>query len=143
MEEAVATQAPKAPVTGERKIRDDLEENLPKPCMRDIGFNPFSSFFIAILINLTLSHRTLPYARTEPDKLSFEELWRMTEANRLAFDFAGWVISKGEWLLLYRLAKDQNGFLHKEAVRRCFDGSLFEYCAKMNKGGDRKRRAAD
>ncbi|KAE8009966.1 hypothetical protein FH972_006367 [Carpinus fangiana] len=56
------------------------------------------------------------YARTLPDKLTLREIWRMTEAN-----------------LLYVLAKDEEGFLAKEAVRRCFDGSLFEYCAKVRK----------
>ncbi|WCJ24107.1 Peroxygenase [Euphorbia peplus] len=78
------------------------------------------------------------YAKTVPDKLSFKELWKMTEGNRLNFDFIGWIAAKGEWLSLYLLAKDEEGYLSKEATRRCFDGSLFEYFAEKNKASKHK-----
>ncbi|KAL5542344.1 hypothetical protein UlMin_010054 [Ulmus minor] len=78
------------------------------------------------------------YARTVPDKMSLREVWDMTQANRLPFDFFGWLSSKVEWLSLYAIAKDEEGFLSKEAVRRLFDGSLFEYLAKKNSGGATK-----
>ncbi|VFR01547.1 unnamed protein product [Cuscuta campestris] len=78
------------------------------------------------------------YARTVPDKLTLAELWEMTQGNRNTFDFFGWVAAKLEWGFLYLLARDPDGFLSKEAIRRCYDGSLFEYCAKMKKGLERK-----
>jgi peroxygenase len=30
------------------------------------------------------------YAREVPDKLSMKELWHMTQANSVAYDFFGW-----------------------------------------------------
>ncbi|KAL0414254.1 UNVERIFIED_CONTAM: Peroxygenase [Sesamum radiatum] len=80
------------------------------------------------------------HARTMPDRLTLGELWSMTEANREAFDIFGWVASKMEWTILYILARDQDGFLSKEAIRRCYDGSLFEYCAKMQRGAEDKMK---
>ncbi|KAJ8530663.1 hypothetical protein K7X08_023544 [Anisodus acutangulus] len=65
-----------------------------------------------------------------------ENLWDMTQANGEAFDFFGRIATKMEWGILYLLARDEDGFLSKEAIRRCFDGSLFDYCAKVKMGGD-------
>lgn len=50
------------------------------------------------------------------------------------------VASKLEWTVLYILARDGEGYLSKEAIRRCFDGSLFDYCAKMQMGAEGKMK---
>ncbi|CAH9091836.1 unnamed protein product [Cuscuta epithymum] len=263
---ALATEAPLAPVTVQRKVRTDLEDSIPKPYLarasvapdtehpngtqgrkhnnlsvlqqhvayfdldndgiiyptetyyasRQMGFNVIISFLIALVIHGAMSYMSLPgwmpslyfpiyienihknkhgsdtgtydvegrqvflsivrlylvsrnlgreedvwvvltftfhvlrflpvnfenifskYARTVPDKLTLGELWEMTQGNRNTFDVFGWVASKLEWGILYLLAKDSDGMLSKEAIRRCFDGSLFEYCAKMQKGREAK-----
>ncbi|KAG4908297.1 hypothetical protein JHK84_056826 [Glycine max] len=162
--ESLITEAPNAPVTAQRRVRSDLENSLPKPWLRAIGFNVVASVILAVVINAGLSYPTQPswfpsllfpvymhnipkakhgsesgvydtegryvpanienvfskYARTVPDKLTHGEVWDMTEGNRNA------LAAKLEWGVLYILARDEEGFLSKEAVRRCFDGSLFD-----------------
>ena len=41
----IATEAPKAPLTSEMKIRDDLEEKIPKLCKILLSLIPFGLDF--------------------------------------------------------------------------------------------------
>jgi len=52
----------------------------------------------------------------------------------------GRAASKLEWGVLYVIDRDEDGFVSKEVVRRCCDGSLFEYCAKMNAANKQKAK---
>ncbi|WCJ24103.1 Peroxygenase [Euphorbia peplus] len=84
-------------------------------------------------MTMNLENMFTKYGKTSPDKLSFSELWNMTEGNRLNFDFIGWLAEKAEWILVYVIAKDKEGYLSKDSIRRLFDGSLFESIAAKNK----------
>ncbi|GLJ13877.1 hypothetical protein SUGI_0221730 [Cryptomeria japonica] len=72
------------------------------------------------------------YAHTHPDMLTKAELDSMVKANRIPKDSFGQFLAKAEWGFLYDLAKDENGFLEKAAIRGVFDGSLFEFMEKKN-----------
>lgn len=58
--------------------------------------------------------------------LSAGDLWRMTQATWDVMDIFGWLAGKFEWFTLWLLAADDRGLVTKEAVRSCYDGTLFE-----------------
>ncbi|KAL6911445.1 hypothetical protein ACP4OV_000250 [Aristida adscensionis] len=65
------------------------------------------------------------HGKTQPDALTSDEVDEMLNANSKPGDAKGSLAAKTEWKVLYGLAKDQNGLLHKADVRRVYDGSLF------------------
>ncbi|PIA36266.1 hypothetical protein AQUCO_03400281v1 [Aquilegia coerulea] len=75
------------------------------------------------------------YARTSPDKFTAREIWNMTQGNRNSYDIVGGLATKLEWAILYFLAKDEDGFVTKEVVRSCFDGSLLYQLEESKRHG--------
>jgi len=78
------------------------------------------------------------YAIKHKDKLTFWEIQCMLKGNRNSNDPLGWAAAELEWVALYLIAKNKNGLVKKETIRRMFDGSLFEALAKQH--SSRKRR---
>uniref|UniRef100_A0ACD5ZJK7 Uncharacterized protein n=1 Tax=Avena sativa TaxID=4498 RepID=A0ACD5ZJK7_AVESA len=72
------------------------------------------------------------YAKAKPNALNQTELEEMRHAHRGSNDYSGWAASKAEWDMLYSLAKDNDGFLHKDTARAVYNGSLFVTLAKQN-----------
>ncbi|XP_058202113.1 peroxygenase-like isoform X3 [Rhododendron vialii] len=188
--DALATEAPLAPVTRQRKVQTDLETKLPKPYMARalaapdtehpygtpgrlhhglsvlqqhvaffdmdnngivypwetytglcaIGFNKVVSLIFAVAANGALSYRTLPGWIPSPFlPIYIANIHRAKHGSDSGtYDTEGRIVNKVEWGLLYFLARDEEGYLSKEAIRRCFDGSLFEYCAQMHMGAEGK-----
>ncbi|XP_017217716.1 probable peroxygenase 4 isoform X1 [Daucus carota subsp. sativus] len=71
------------------------------------------------------------HANSNSSALTSDELTGLLKSNREPKDYKGWLASYTEWKMLYILCKDENGLLHKDAVRGVYDGSLFERMAKM------------
>ncbi|KAG8059519.1 hypothetical protein GUJ93_ZPchr0002g24750 [Zizania palustris] len=65
------------------------------------------------------------HSKTVPDALTSSEIDELLQANRKPGDYDGWVGATMEWKMLYKLGKDEDGLLHKDAVREVYDGSLF------------------
>ncbi|MCO5571602.1 hypothetical protein L7F22_025348 [Adiantum nelumboides] len=65
------------------------------------------------------------YAKTSPDRMSWDELNEMTESLKDVHDFFGWAANKLEWGITFLLLKDEEGFVSKELIRGMYDGSVF------------------
>ncbi|KAL6861713.1 hypothetical protein ACP4OV_017413 [Aristida adscensionis] len=65
------------------------------------------------------------HARSKPNALNTKEIEKMLIANRDILNPQSWVEAEAEWHLIHHLAKDKDGYLHKDAVRGIYDGSIF------------------
>ncbi|KAL6631334.1 hypothetical protein ACP70R_028184 [Stipagrostis hirtigluma subsp. patula] len=65
------------------------------------------------------------HAHKKRDALNWLELEKMLTANRDLLNPPSWVAAETEWRLIHHLAKDKEGYLHKDAVRGIYDGSVF------------------
>ncbi|KAF9672739.1 hypothetical protein SADUNF_Sadunf11G0075700 [Salix dunnii] len=133
--DSLAGEAPNAPVTYERSVRDDLDDKIPKPYMARGLQAPDIEY-----PHGTPGHKHHGWSVLQQHVAFFDQ-----DDNGIVYPWETYTTmackcaTKLEWGLLYVLAKDEEGFLSKEAIR-CFDGSLFEYCAKMNMEAKPKMR---
>ncbi|CAN6178555.1 unnamed protein product [Urochloa humidicola] len=67
----------------------------------------------------------MKHAKVIPDALTSVEIEEMILANRDPLDPQSWSAPEGEWGLIYKLASDKYGFLHKDSVRGLYDGKVF------------------
>jgi len=65
------------------------------------------------------------HAKVRPDALTSMEIEEMILANRDPLDPQSWAAPEKEWGLIYKLASDNEGFLHKDSARGIYDGSVF------------------
>ncbi|KAJ0988638.1 hypothetical protein J5N97_006994 [Dioscorea zingiberensis] len=78
------------------------------------------------------------YGLTHSDALTKEEISNMLKGNANIGDILGRIMSFGEWNLLYKIGKDENGLLHRETIRGVYDGSLFEQVEKKRASASKK-----
>ncbi|XP_073002166.1 peroxygenase-like isoform X2 [Typha latifolia] len=106
---------------------------------RALGFNVIVSLFLAIVINFAMSYATLPGWIPNPLlPIYVHNIHKAKHGSDTGtYDTEGRIANKFWWIILYALARDEEGYLPREAMRRCFDGSLFEYIAKQREVYDK------
>ncbi|KAK9058415.1 hypothetical protein SSX86_023257 [Deinandra increscens subsp. villosa] len=103
--------------------------------LREIGFNLLFAFLGGIVINLVLSYPTLPsYIPSLWLPVYIDNIHKSKHpSDSGTYDTEGRIANKFEWAAVYFIAKDEEGYLSKEAMRGVFDGSLFENLSKNKK----------
>jgi len=77
------------------------------------------------------------YDASGKDGLYFGELVNMWVGNRNVLDPVGWIFQVVLWAYLWMLAADENGVLHKEDVRKQYDGTLYYEIEERRLAGER------
>ncbi|KAI9091417.1 hypothetical protein K1719_028228 [Acacia pycnantha] len=78
------------------------------------------------------------HAHAHPDALTYDELKEMIKEIRAQKDYQGWILSKVQWNLLYKVGKNKDGLLEKDTVRAVYDGTLFELLEKQHNAHKKK-----
>ncbi|GFR43377.1 hypothetical protein Agub_g4449, partial [Astrephomene gubernaculifera] len=64
---------------------------------------------------------------------SYDDVKRLVRANKDVADPVGWLASTISWTLLWLVARDERGVVSREAVRSCYDGTLFYRIAEARR----------
>ncbi|GLC40918.1 hypothetical protein PLESTF_001056100 [Pleodorina starrii] len=64
---------------------------------------------------------------------SYDDVKRLVWANKDVGDFIGWLASFISWSLLWLVARDERGVVSREALRCCYDGTLFYHIAERRR----------